>query len=78
MKDHKTQKDEYDGYRSVARGQCRYLDGIDIKVTHTANVHMMEDGAFVDAVIWVSRESYEGFKKATDERADQARQDPPG
>ena len=60
-------KADYQAYRAVARaaveaGTVCALDEFGIGVESTAGVSLCEDGAYVDAVIWVPRRVMEEGK----------------
>ena len=56
---HKESKERYLRYRVVARNLFEDVGKIEskhIKIPIHANVQMCEDGAFVDAVVWIPKE----------------------
>jgi len=58
-----TIKARYLAYREAAREIFRLHRGVTIP--EHATVQMVEDGAFVEAVVWVPRERREEFEDAT-------------
>ncbi len=46
-------KEEYQKYREVAMDRCKDTS---VKILPTANVQVLENGAFVEAMIWVPKE----------------------
>lgn len=52
-------KKEYLAYRAAARNLCGGLPGVTVSDHAAVHVTTDRDGAFVDAVIWVSREKIE-------------------
>lgn len=67
MTTHADRKADYQAYRKAARhateiGLVVAFDDFDIKVEPTAGVSLCDDGAYVDAVIWVPRRVMEEAK----------------
>ena len=59
MLNHKESKERYLRYRVVARNLFEDVGKIEseyIKIPSHANVQIWEDGAYVEAVVWVPKE----------------------
>lgn len=64
MTDHDDQRARYRAYRDAAKyrlqdGDCRY----EIHVPEHADVQMVEDGAYVEARIWIPKKAIEEQKE---------------